>query len=129
VANGSETMTRRLVALVASPGEPRTALANYLSGAGFSVYPCENIATSTSSVAALVAIESDGATDHLINMVRSWLKLTKIPRVVVVTSKPTALHKLVSSYHGRLCVLPAPVFGWIVVDALRASDAPHDVDA
>ena len=121
-------MTRRLVALVASPGEPRTALANYLSGAGFSVYPCDTIATNTGTVAALVAIESD-ASDHLSDMVRSWLKLTKIPRIVVVTSKPTALHKLVASYHGRLCVLPAPVFGWIVVDALRASGAPRDIDA
>ena len=113
---------RRLVALVSSPGETRNALANYLTAAGFSVYPCDEVTTSTSSWAALVAIEAVSGDDTLIDDVRSWLKLTKIPRVVVVTSKPSALQKLVSSYHGRLHVLPAPVFGWIVVDALRASE-------
>jgi hypothetical protein len=46
--------------------------------------------------------------------------MTKHQRLVVVTSKPTALRDLVASHGDRLQVLPAPAFGWDLVDALRA---------
>ena len=111
---------RRRVALVASPDDKRTALANYLTSAGFSVHQCEHL-VSPGSFSAIVGVQrADGAFNSLVDEVRSWVKLTKVPRVVVVTSKPNALQKLLSTYHGRLYVLAAPVFGWFLVDALRA---------
>jgi hypothetical protein len=55
--------------------------------------------------------------------VRSWIKLTRAPRVVVVTSRPAALRELLLAHTARLAVLAAPAFGWDVVDALRANDS------
>jgi hypothetical protein len=43
----------------------------------------------------------------------------KMLRVVVVTSRPTALRELSISHNGRLVVLAAPAFGWDVADGLR----------
>ena len=51
-----------------------------------------------------------------------WLRRGADRRAVVVTWRPTALRGLVDAHGGHLVVLPPPVFGWQLVDALRASD-------
>jgi hypothetical protein len=111
-------MKQRL-ALISTAGEHRTALAGYLTNAGFEVHECDELAV-PSAFAALVAIHT--SSDTLLAEVRSWIKLTKHQRVVVVTSTPTAFRELVAVHGERLRVLPAPAFGWDLVDALRATE-------
>jgi hypothetical protein len=113
---------RRRIALVADAGETRSALATYLTDAGFNVYQCEEL-TMPSGFAALVLVGGrDDSGDSVTAIVRSWMRVAKSQRVVVVTSKPKALTGLVASYSDRLRVLPAPAFGWDLVDALRTSE-------
>ena len=114
------TASKQRVALVSEPGATRTALAAYLANAGFEVYECNELAV-PSSFAALIAIGARAA-DRLLADVRSWIKLTKSQRVVVVTSQPTAFKDLVAAHGERLHVLPAPAFGWELVDALRTTE-------
>lgn len=116
------TATKRRIALVAAADDTRTALANYLRSAGFDVHECDELAVPTAFGALVVISAHDTATEALVGEVRSWIKLTKGRRVVVVTSKPTVLKDLVASHTERLHVLPAPAFGWDVVDALRATE-------
>jgi hypothetical protein len=115
------TAPRPRVALVAAAGESRTALAVYLQRAGFDVHECDELAL-PSSFEALVMIADHATTETLVADAGKWLKRAKHgQRVVVVTSKPATLKSL-SALHGeRLHVLPAPVFAWDLVDALRAS--------
>ena len=108
----------RRVALVSIDALTRGPLAGYLTRAGFEVHECAELAV-PSSFGALILVSQDGA---LLGEVRSWIKLTKTQRVVVVTSKPAALKTLVAAHPNRLFVLPAPAFGWELVDALRARE-------
>jgi len=52
--------------------------------------------------------------------VRAWLRAARVPRVVVVSSKPAVWKALAMIRSNALYVLPAPAFGWEIVDALRA---------
>ena len=116
------TAARRRVALVSRAGETRTALADYLTNAGFEVHPCDEL-DAPAAFGALVWIGAHGESSEAIEgAVRSLMKLAKTQRVVVVTSRPRALAELVASHGERLHVLPAPVFGWSLVDALRAGE-------
>jgi hypothetical protein len=118
----SASTTKQRVALVAAPGEARSSLAGYLRNAGFDVHECDELAV-PSSFGALVAVSArDGTSDALLADVRSWIKLTKTQRVVVVTSKPTAFKDLLAAHGERLHVLAAPAFGWDLVDALRSAE-------
>jgi len=116
------TPVKRRVALVSDANETRTALADYLTNAGFEVHECDELAV-PSAFGSLVLIGRHGEpNDALIAIVRSWMKLAKTQRVVVITSKPKALTDLVASHGERLHVLAAPAFGWDLVDALRSSE-------
>jgi hypothetical protein len=106
------------VALIAAPTVSRIALAGYLQNAGFDVHECDDLSLPT-AFGSLVVLDRDG--DRLLAEVRSWIKLSKSQRVVVVTSKPTLLRDLVALHGDRLRVLAAPAFGWDLVDALRAT--------
>jgi hypothetical protein len=110
---------RQRIALVAAPGDPRAALAWYLGDAGFDVHECEETALPT-SFAALVIVGGFEAAESMLASVRSWMEAASAPRIVVVTPKPTAFRELMAIYEDRLVVLPAPAFGWDVVDALRS---------
>jgi hypothetical protein len=111
---------RRRVALVADAGETRRGLADYLANAGFEVHPCDEL-TAPAAFGAFVLIGGHRESiDSLLELVRSWLELDATPRIVVVTSRPRALGELVASHGDRLRVLPAPAFGWELVDAIRA---------
>jgi hypothetical protein len=114
------TPPRRRIALVSSAGEARAALAGYLTGAGFEVHECAELAIPSSFGALVVISGHEARRAALVASVGSWIRLTKIPRVVVVTPKPRAWNDLLAMHGERLTVLPAPVFGWDLVDALRA---------
>ncbi|MBK9032987.1 MAG: hypothetical protein IPL61_17235 [Myxococcales bacterium] len=112
---------RRRIALVADATDARTALAGYLVSAGFDVHACDKVAR-PASFSALVAVTARDDGDAWLADVRSWIKVTEDPRIVVVTTRPTLFRALAAAHGGRLCVLAAPAFGWAVVDALRAVD-------
>lgn len=115
------TAPKRRIALVSSAGQARAALAGYLAGAGFEVHECDELAIPSSFGALVVISGPEASIAALVTGVRSWIKLTRIQRIVVVTSKPTAWKDLLVTHGERLTVLPAPVFGWEVVDVLRAA--------
>ena len=108
------------IALVSHEANERHKLAAYLTSVGFEVEECNALALPTAYGAVVMVAIDDTAPDALEAQVRSWMKLGKPQRVVVVTSKPTAFRALLLAHTGRLCVLAAPAFGWDVVDALRA---------
>lgn len=116
------TMSKRRIALVADANETRIALASYLMEAGFEVHQYEELAMPSSFAALVLVARRDESSESLSAFVRTWMRLAKTQRVVVVTSKPKALSGLVASYGDRLRVLPAPAFGWDLVDALRSSE-------
>ena len=108
------------VALISHDASARRKLSDYLGTAGFEVEECDEHALPATYAAVVMVAEDDAAPDALEAQIRSWIKLGKVQRVVVVTSRPAALRALVLVHATRLSVLAAPVFAWDVVDALRA---------
>lgn len=111
----------RSVALVAAADDQRIALAQYLTDAGFDVHPCDEL-TVVGSFAAVVWLAGDAA-EGLVARVRPWLRSARPHRIVVVTARPAMLRELAGAHPERLLVLPAPTFGWDLVDALRAASS------
>jgi hypothetical protein len=114
------TARRRRLALIAAAGPARVALAAYLTSAGFEVHEYDELTVPGSFAAVVVVHAPERAREPLVDELRAWLALFRRPRLVVVTSTPTALKDLVAAHGERLSVLAAPVFGWDLVDALRA---------
>ena len=109
----------RAIALVSADAQARAPLARYLEQAGFEVR--EEDAVTGSPPPVLVWLSArDAAAEEVRAQVIAWLESAE--RVIVVTSRPTALKDLVASHEHRLVVLAAPVFGWQIVDALRAGE-------
>jgi len=115
-------LARRRIALVAEANDTRSALASYLTDAGFDVHQCAELAMPSSFAGLVLLGRRDESSDSLTAIVRSWMRIAKTQRVVVVTSKPKALTGLLARYNDRLRVLPAPAFGWDLVDALRSAE-------
>ncbi|HTR55953.1 MAG TPA: hypothetical protein VMJ10_34995 [Kofleriaceae bacterium] len=113
--------SKHRVALVSRDTNTRHQLANYLTSVGFDVEECGELALPTAYSAVVMVAKDDIAPDSLETQVRTWIRHTKLQRVVVVTSRPAALRALLLAHAARLYVLAAPAFGWDVVDALRAS--------
>lgn len=109
----------RSVALVAAADDQRLALAHYLTAAGFDVHPCDEL-TVAGSFGAVVWLARD-AVGGLTARVRRWLRSARPHRIVVVTGRPAMLRELSAAHPERLMVLPAPAFGWDLVDALRVA--------
>ena len=116
----------RRVALVSIADHHRTQLAAYLRGVGFDVHEYDQLDI-PGSFDALVVLTDDRQGDDIVARVRPWMKPSKHQRVVIVTSQPAALRDLVAVHGDRLSVLPAPAFGWELVDALRfpPADGPR----
>jgi hypothetical protein len=112
----------RRVALVSTVHPDRAALAKYLRDSGFAVHECEELAIAA-GFGSLVYLGHDVGETELRRRVRGWMRART--RVVVVTGQPTALDELQITYGKRLVVFVPPVFGWHVVDALRASEPPR----
>jgi hypothetical protein len=109
----------RSVALVAAADDQRVALARYLTDAGFDVHPCDELEVA-GSCGAVVWLARDAA-GGLTARVRRWLRSARPHRIVVVTARPAMLRELAAAHPERVLVLPAPTFGWDLVDALRAA--------
>lgn len=107
------------IALVSSDVASRRALADYLTTAGFKVHEYTGLDVPSAFSAIVFLSDDERFPDRLLACVRSWLKLTATPRVVVITSKPSTLRALIVAYPTRLVVLAAPAFGWDLVDVLR----------
>jgi hypothetical protein len=112
----------RRIALVSTDSRTRSVLASYMREVGFEVEESSELGVPGSFRAVVLIGRNDGDVETFAGRVRSWMKLTSTPRVVVVTSKPAALRELTAAHAQRLIVLAAPAFGWDVVDALRAPD-------
>ena len=111
---------KRRIALVARADSARKELGDYLRSAGFDVHECTELEVVAAFAALVVMSGADEQTDLLVQNVRSWMKSSRSQRVLVVTPRPTALKDLLAVHPERLQILPAPAFGWDVVDALRA---------
>lgn len=112
----------RSVALVAAADAQRAALAMYLTQAGFDVHPCDEL-TVAGSFGAVVWLAGDAA-DGVAARIRRWLRSARPQCIVVVTAQPAMLRELAAAHAERLLLLPAPSFGWDLVDALRGGLAP-----
>ena len=111
------------IALVAVADQHRAVLATYLGRAGFDVHACGELGVA-GAFAAVVWLD-DGSAGDLVARVRSWVRTARPHRVVVVTARPAVLRDVAAVHPERLVVLPAPAFGWDVVDALRGAPPPR----
>ena len=68
-------------------------------------------------------IERDGDVSAAAEAIDAWLGASDGRCAVVITSRPAAFRAVHERHRLRIVVLPAPVFGWQVVDALRATRA------
>lgn len=107
----------RVIALVSS--EPHEELVRYLEGVGFHVRAFRS-PLGAPREGTLVWLTNQN-TDHrrVIDTIRAWLGAKVKLRAIIVTDRPARLSDAADDAHGRVFVLPAPVFGWQLVDALR----------
>jgi hypothetical protein len=107
----------RVVALVST--EPDEALVRYLGGAGFAVRGFRT-PLGAPREGTLVWLADHATNDHtIVDTVRRWLGAKAKLRAIVVTDRPARLKEAAADARGRVWLLPAPVFGWQLVDALR----------
>jgi len=119
-------VTPNAVALVSRPDKARGQIAKYLRDGGFDVFECEELSIASRFFGIVVVDDPDPA-GLTREQVQAWSKLTRPPRVVVVSSKPASWKALVLAHSDQVFVIAAPAFGWDIVDALRAgpADAPR----
>lgn len=104
------------VLLVAT--RPSPELARYLRDAGFAVRTSELLRAKGED--AVVWLTEADVDDHLVCAeVRDWLAAKPTAVTIIISHRSTRLRALVGSTGARLAVLPAPVFGWQLVDVLR----------
>lgn len=107
----------RVVALVSS--EPHEELVRYLEGVGFDVRAFRS-PLGAPRVGTLVWLTDQNTDDRrAIDTIRVWLGAKAKLRAVIVTDRPVRLRDAANDAHGRVFILPAPVFGWQLVDAMR----------
>ena len=112
-------MKRSPVALVARANRSRGQIAKYLREGGYDVFECEALEIATRFVG--VVIVEDEPSESARGLVQSWLRHNKVPRVVVISPKPSSWRALSLAHSEFLYVFAAPAFSWEVVDALRAT--------
>jgi len=118
------------IALVSADARTRGELARYLEEAGFAVTELAQPPRARAATALVWLTERELHPRVAETVVRAWLSAgSEARRAVVVTWRPAALRALLDEYEGRLFVLPPPVFGWQVVDALRAAAPGSREDA
>lgn len=107
----------RVVALV-SP-EPHDELVRYLEHVGFAVRAFRTpvgVPREGTLVWLAAHVEDDRT---VIDTVRHWLGAKTKLRAIIVTDRPVRLKQAAEDTLRRVFLLPAPVFGWQLVDALR----------
>jgi hypothetical protein len=115
-------VTPSTVALVAPAAPSRTQIAKCLRDGGFEVFACEELSIATRFL-RVVLVDAVGSR-RVHGWVRSWLRGTGSPRVVIISSRPAAWKALSMAHGDGVYVLAAPAFGWEIVDALRAPSLP-----
>jgi vacuolar-type H+-ATPase subunit F/Vma7 len=118
-------MKPNAVALVARADKSRNQIAKYLRDGGYEVFECEDLSIVDHFV-GVVVVDAE-ASESARTRVQAWLRGAKSPRVVVISSKPSAWKALSMAHSDDVYVLVAPAFGWEIVDALRATPPtlPH----
>ncbi len=106
-----------IVALVSA--EPNDALVRYLEDVGFGVRAFRSPHGAPREGTLVWLTESGSDERTIVDTVRSWLGAKARLRAIVVTDRPVRLREAADDARGRLLLLPAPVFGWQLVDALR----------
>ena len=92
-------------------------LVRYLEGVGFEVRTRRTSRGAPREGTLVWLTEHHSAEGPVVETVRTWLGAKPELRAVVVTDRPVRYRALATSE--RIIVLPAPVFGWQLVDALR----------
>ena len=115
-------MSSRLVTIIAHDERSRTDLAAYLQRSGFDVRVRDQTDRGATAARSLVWLtDRGGDASREATVIGAWLAAEDGRCAVVVTWRPSAF-RAVQVLHGeRIAVLPAPVFGWQIVDALRAA--------
>lgn len=114
-----------IVALVCR--EPNEPLVRYLEDAGFEVRAARTpLGAPREGVLVWLTDQAgdqrrDDRTDDrtIVAAIRAWLGTKADLRVILVTGRPVPLGAAAADARGRIVLLPAPVFGWQLVDALR----------
>ena len=106
------------VVLVSADASSRGDLARYLAGAGFDVREVDP-AAELGAAGSLVWL-ADAGDEPDSTVIESWLAAAAERCAVIVTWRKAALRALVDRFAERLAVLAPPVFGYQLVDALRA---------
>ncbi len=108
------------VTVAAADAAARAELARYLEGAGFAVHAGARPPAPRAPAGSLVWVtDDDDAPADVVRALAAWLRAAPRGHVVVVTWHLAALRPAVEALGPRALALPAPVFGWTVVDALR----------
>jgi hypothetical protein len=107
---------RRTVTLVSNVED--RALATYLTDIGFVVHQVDTPAHARKS-GALVWLKPAVDEWAIADAIRTWLGTAPGVRVIVVSDRPARVRSAARDPRGRVQVLPAPAFGWQLVDALR----------
>ncbi len=107
-----------LVSLIST--EPDEALECYLRDAGFEVQAFR-APMAAPRRGTLVWLTRSNEDERLAaGMLRRWLGAKAKLRAILVSDRPTRLREAADDARGRVRLLPAPVFGWQLVDCLRA---------
>jgi hypothetical protein len=107
-----------VVALIST--EPHEALVCYLRDAGFEVRAFRAPTAAPREGTLVWLTESNVDERRAAGTLRRWLGAKSDLRAILVSDRPTRLRDAADDTRGRVQVLPAPVFGWQLVDCLRA---------
>lgn len=106
-----------IVALVSK--EPQKDLVRYLEGVGFAVRALRTPVGAPREGTLVWLTEHHTDERSIVDTVRGWLGAKASLRAILVTDRPVRLKEVADDARGRVILLPAPVFGWQLVDALR----------
>lgn len=107
------------VALVSS--QPQDELATYLRDVGFEVRSFRAPMAAPREGTLVWLTEPDVDERMAADSVRDWLGAKSALRAILVSDRPVRLRTAVDDARGRVQLLPAPIFGWQLVDCLRGS--------
>ena len=106
-----------VVALVST--EPHDELVRYLRDLGFQVRAFR-APTAAPREGTLVWLTAHDVDERLaIDALRVWLGAKPELRAILVSDRPMRLREAADDSRGRVQLLPAPIFGWQLVDCLR----------
>jgi hypothetical protein len=115
-------VSSRVVTIVADDERGRADLAGYLQRSGFDVRLLDRKLRASHVAPSVVWLtERNGDPSTVAEAIDAWLGASDGRCAVVITWRPSAFRALHELHGVRIAVLAAPVFGWQVVDALRAS--------